>query len=182
MKKAKLYDRYPLSSILTYNGITVLHFLVGGVVLFSTVRFFGVWGGVLGLSYASFSFIEMYVMMPLQVCRNCVYVRLENGMCISGLNVIARKVEKKGDASDFPKRAQGLFCPNNLYILSLVFPILAGIPILVLNYSNSLLCLEILLFMLLAARFLYVIPQLVCVHCRSKFVCPQAGQMGVREK
>jgi hypothetical protein len=42
--------------------------------------------------------------------------------------------------------------------------------------------LEIILFSMLAIRFFIIFPRLACIHCLSKFVCPQAGQMGVREK
>ena len=40
---------------------------------------YGSWiGYVLGSLYLVFSFIEMYVHMPLRVCRNCVYYKLDN--------------------------------------------------------------------------------------------------------
>ena len=34
---------------------------------------------------------------------------------------------------------------------------------------------------LLVTRFFFIIPKLACLHCQAKFVCPQAGMMGVRE-
>ena len=182
MTKVKLYNRYPISSILVYNGTTLFHFLIGGLILSYSSRFFGVFGTVLGLLYISVSLFEMYILIPLQVCRNCVYFKLENGLCISGLNVLAQRIATEGSSSNFAERAKGLFCPNNLYIVSLVIPILCGIPILITAFSSTLLILEISLFILLATRFLYIIPRIACVHCLSKFICPQAGKMGVREK
>jgi hypothetical protein len=182
MGKAALYNWYPVSSIAVYNGTTLLHFVVGGLVLLFSSRFFGTMGIAVAALYLSFSLLEMYVMMPRQVCRNCVYFRLENALCISGLNVAAKRFAKPGNPEDFPRRATGVFCPNNLYIFSLAFPIACGIPILVFNFSPLLLSLELFLFVLLATRFMIIIPRLACVHCLSKFVCPQAGLMGVREK
>jgi hypothetical protein len=180
--KAKLYNRYPLKNIVIYNGSSLLHFIIGGVILFYTNRFWSKWGIAFGLVYIFLSLFEMYVMMPLQVCKNCVYVKLENGLCISGLNILSRKIATLGSTSDLSNRAKGPFCPNNLYIVSLIFPILCGIPILLFNFSIDLLILVISLLSLLAIRFIFIIPKLACVHCLSKFICPQAGQMGVREK
>jgi len=182
MPKAELYNRYPLSSVFIYNASTVLHFTVGGLLLCATNKFFGIWGIAIGLIYILFAHFEMYIMMPLQVCKNCAYFMLDGGLCISGLNMIAKKIARLGNPSDFPKRAEGFLCPNNIYILNLVLPILCGIPILIFSFSYFLLSLEIFLFSLLAARFVFIIPTLACMHCLSKFVCPQAGQMGVREK
>jgi hypothetical protein len=182
MAKAELYNRYPISSVFIYNASTILHFAIGGLILCYTNRFVGSLGIVFGLLYFLFAFVEMYVTMPLQVCKNCVYFKLAGGLCISGLNVIAKKIARPGKPSDFPKRAAGPLSPNNIYIFNLAFPILCGIPILIFNFSYPLLFLEVFLVALLTVRFFFIIPQLACLHCQSKFVCPQAGQMGVREK
>src|SRR5271157_4730479 len=109
MTKVKLYNRYPISSILVYNGTTLFHFLIGGLILSYSSRFFGVFGTVLGLLYISVSLFEMYILIPLQVCRNCVYFKLENGLCISGLNVLAQRIATEGSSSNFAERAKGLF-------------------------------------------------------------------------
>lgn len=180
--KAELYKQYPVITIITYNGTTLLHFIIGGLILFHTNKFWGDFGIAFGSMYIFFSLVEMYVLMPLQVCKNCVYFKLENGICVSGLNLLSRKLTGPGATSVFSKRAKGVFCPNNLYVLSLIFPIFCGIPILVFNYSRTLLALVVFLAALLLTRFLFVIPKLACVHCLSKFNCPQAGLMGVREK
>jgi hypothetical protein len=182
MAKAELYNRYPVTSVLIYNGTTILHFALGGLLLQQLDLLRAHLGAVVALLYVVLSLIDMYIVMPLAVCRNCVYPRIENGRCISGLSVIVARLLKKRNASDFQKRAIGLFCPNNFYIASLVFPVLCGIPLLVLKFSGMLLLLETALILLLITRFFSIIPVMACLHCRSKFVCPQAGQMGVREK
>ena len=82
----------------------------------------------LGSIYLAFSFTEMYVHMPLKVCCNCVYYKLENSLCISGLNIVSRRIAKEGCTKAFSNRAKGVLCPNNLYIASLVVPIIAIIP------------------------------------------------------
>jgi hypothetical protein len=182
MQKAEIYDRYPISSVVIYNGSTILHFLTGGLILLFLTKIIGFSGIAVSALYIVLAFLEMYVIMPLKVCPSCVYFRTSGSLCISGLNVWSKMIAKPGNSTDFPQRAQGLFCQNNLYITSLVFPILLGVLILILKFNLLLLFFEIGLFLLLVLRFFLIIPSLACVHCRSKFVCPQAGQMGVREK
>ena len=135
--KAKVYTRYPFSSILIYNGTTVLYFLLDNM---GMILGYDSWPGYLMASmYLVFSFVEMYVLMPLKVCPGCTYYRLDNSLCISGLNVVSRKVATEGNAKDFPRRAKGVFCPNNLYMAALAIPIIALIPALMLHFSFVLL-------------------------------------------
>jgi hypothetical protein len=178
--KAKLYTRYPLSSLLIYNGATILHFLLGGIGIILGYNFSSWAGYAFGSLYLAFSFIEMYVMMPLTVCPNCVYYRMKDSLCISGLNVISKKVAKEGDPKDFPKRGEGLFCNNNLYMAALVVPIIAMIPALILNFSFLLLAIFLAVVGLLLFRFFVVFTKIACVHCYAKYKCPQAEAMGVR--
>jgi len=181
LQKAKIYHRYPAANILIYNGSTVLHFALGG---FGITVGYGSWGWLgylLGITYLIFAFGEMYLVMPFAVCPCCVYYRLDGGLCISGLNAVSRKLTPAGKAADFAKRAQGLFCPNNMYIASLAIPIVALIPALILNFSWYVLVILGALLGLLAFRFFVIFPKLACVHCLAKFKCPQAGMMGVRD-
>jgi hypothetical protein len=176
--KAKLDTRYPLASVLTYNGTTILHYSLGGV---GIILGFNSWiGYLLGSLYLAFSFAEMYVLMPLKVCPNCAYYRLKDSLCISGLNIASRKIAKEGNVNDFPKRAQGLLCPNNLYIAALVIPIIAMIPALALDFSFLVLAILLTVVGLLLFRFFVVFTKIACVHCIAKYKCPQAEAMGVR--
>jgi hypothetical protein len=182
MVKAELYNRYPISSVLIYNSATIIHFFIGGLIIGYSKTILNNLGIYLGLLYFSLSFINMYVIMPFQVCKNCVYYKIGDSLCISGLNRLSKKLFKTAPIENLSKRAEGLLCPNNSYIASLVFPMLCGIPLLIHKFNTALFLLEMFLFALFIIRFFYIIPKLACVHCRSKFVCPQAGQMGVRDK
>jgi hypothetical protein len=173
----QVYTRYPLSSILIYNGTTIVHYLLSGT---GIILGYNSWIGLLiGILYLAFSFTEMYVHMPLKVCSNCVYYKLDNSRCISGLNLVSRMVAKEGNVKDFPSRAKGVFCPNNLYIASLVIPIIVMIPALIMNFSFLVLAILIIVIGLLAFRFFVIFPKIACVHCRAKNVCPQARSMGL---
>lgn len=120
--------------------------------------------------------------MPLKVCPNCIYYKLDNSLCISALNVVSRKVAKEGNVKAFPGRAKGLFCPNNLYMASLVIPIIVIIPALVLNFSFLVLAILLVVVGLLLFRFFVIFPKIACVHCRAQNVCPQAQSMGLSNK
>ena len=175
-KKPELYTKYPISSVLVYNGATIAHYVLGGV---GIILGYGSWVGfLLGSLYLAFSFIEMYVHMPLKVCPNCVYFNLPNSLCISGLNLVSRRVAREGSVKAFSNRAKGLFCPNNLYIVSLIVPILAIIPALILNFTLSVLVILLIIVALLLFRFFVIFPRVACVHCRAQNVCPQAQSMG----
>jgi hypothetical protein len=179
-KKPTLYTRYSLSSILIYNGATVAHFVLGGI---GIILGYASWiGYLLGLLYLAFSFIEMYLLMPLKVCCNCVYYKLDNSRCISGLNLVSRKIAKEGNVATFPNRAKGLFCPNNLYIASLAVPILAILPALILKFSLPVLFILLILMGLLLFRFFVIFPKIACVNCRAQNICPQAQAMGFNWK
>ncbi|RLI31919.1 hypothetical protein DRO66_12070 [Candidatus Bathyarchaeota archaeon] len=173
----QFYTRYPLLSIFIYNGTTIIHYSLGGT---GIILGYNSWiGHLIGIIYVVFSFIEMYVHMPLKVCPNCVYFKLDNSICISGLNVVSRKIAKEGDVKNFPNRAKGVFCPNNLYIASLVIPIIAMIIALILSFSFVVLAILLIVVVLLAFRFFVIFPRIACVHCRAKNVCPQARSMGL---
>jgi len=179
-KKEKLYTRYPITSVLTYNGTTVLHFLLGGTGII--LGYYSWLGYLLGGFYLAFAFAEMYITMPLKVCPNCVYYKLENSLCISGLNVVSRKMTKEGNVRDFPSRAQGIFCHNNMYMASLFLPVIALIPALIINFSPAVLGILLTLIGLLLFRFFVIFPKIACVYCRAKNVCPNAQAMGLSDQ
>jgi len=176
--KARTYTKYPSSSLLIYNGVTALHYLLGGIGIIHGYNFSWI-GNLFGYLYLAFSFVQMVVIMPLTVCPNCVYYRLPNSLCISGLNVISKKIARRGDIKDFPKRADGLLCHNNLYMAALVIPIIAMIPALILNFSLLLLVLFLAVLGLLLFRIFVIFPKIACVHCRAMNVCPNAKSMGI---
>jgi hypothetical protein len=180
--KAKLYSKYPLSSVVIYNGSTILHFLLGGIGIAFGYSFSSWAGYTFGVLYIVFSFVEMYVVMPLTVCPNCVYYRAKDWLCVSGLNILSKKIAREGDLKTFPRRAQGLFCPNNLYLASLIVPIVAMIPALIVNFSVVLLMIFLAVVGLLLSRFFIIFPRIACLHCSAKYMCPQAEAMGVRNR
>ena len=175
---AKLYKSYPSSSVLLYNGTTDAHFLLGGLGLL--IGYGWTWyAWVLGLGYMAVAFAQMYLMMPLVVCPNCVYYRLEDGSCVSGLNKVSRRIAREGELDDFHKRAGGPLSHNKFYMGSLIFPIVAILPALVINFSIPLLLVWLAVLGLMLFRFFVVFKRVACVHCMAKGRCPNAKAMGL---
>ena len=172
---AQIYTTYPPSSVLIYNGTTVAHYLLGGT---GIILGYGSWTGYLvGIAYIVLAFFEMYVHMPMKVCPNCLYSKLDNSRCVAGLNILSRKISQPGDIKNFGNRARGMICPNNLYIASLVFPISVMIPALIINFSWLVLAILLVVIGLLVFRFFVIFPKIACLHCRAKLICPQAKQI-----
>ncbi len=179
--KTRVYTRYPASYIALYNGVTVLHFALGGAGIM--LGYGPSWLAYLfGALYLAFAFIEMYLVMPFTVCPNCVYYGMKDAICISGLNVFSMKIARKGDIKDFSGRARGLLCHNNMYIASLVLPVIALIPALIINFSYLTLALFLAILGLLLFRFFVLFTRIVCIHCLAKNVCPNAQSMGLSNR
>jgi len=119
--------------------------------------------------------------MPLAVCPNCVYYRLKDSLCISGMNLVSRKIAKEGELKDFANRGEGILCHNNAYMAALFVPIIAMIPALAMSFSFPLLGLFLALIGLIVFRMFVLFPKVACVHCRAKRECPNAQAMGLSD-
>ncbi|MFX0205406.1 MAG: hypothetical protein ACFFDT_05425 [Candidatus Hodarchaeota archaeon] len=181
MVSTALFTKYPIKNILVYNGITISHYILGGIGIILGYDFTEL-AYLFGALYLLFAFGQMYVLMPLMVCPNCVYYRLNNSRCTTALNIFSKKIIKEGSADNFPNRAKGLFCHNNMYMAALLIPIVAMIPALVVNFSLSLLTIFFGVIGLLFFRIFVVFQKIACVHCRAMNVCPNAQAMGLTSK
>jgi hypothetical protein len=179
--KIKVYRKYPKKNIITYNLTTILHFTIAGIGLIIGYNF--LWGGlggyIFGMIYLVFAFTQMYIIMPLVVCPNCVYYKMKNSVCTSALNLVSKRIAKEGNIKNFENRAIGPFSHNKMYMGSLITPIFILIPALILNFSFFLLLLEIAVIILLLIRFFIVFQKTACPHCSAKYRCPNAKAMGI---
>ena len=173
------YTKYPISSILNYNTTTLLHYLLGGYGIILGFNFSSI-AIIFGILYTAYSLIQMYILMPLMVCPNCVYYKLENSLCISGMNIFSKKIAEEGKIENFGNRGKGLFCHNNLYMAAKVVPIIAMIPALIINFSFPILIVFVLVVGLFVYRIFILFPKVACIHCRAAYTCPNAIQMGIK--
>jgi hypothetical protein len=174
----ELYKTYPKSSQLTYNLTTIVHFVLGGLGIMMGYGWTA-YSWLAGIVYMAIAFGQMYIMMPLVVCPNCVYYRMEDGTCVSGMNRVSRRIAKEGKAEDFPKRAGGPLSHNKFYMGSLIFPIVALLPALYLNFSLELLLIWAAVLGIMLFRVFVVFKKVACVHCMAKKRCPNAIAMGL---
>ncbi|MFX1281714.1 MAG: hypothetical protein ACFFA3_20350 [Promethearchaeota archaeon] len=179
--RAKLYQNFPRVRVFVYESSTILHFIVGGLGLILGYAFLQL-GYLIGTIYIIFAFLQMYVLMPLTVCPNCVYYRMKDSLCVSGLNRISRILAREGNPENFQKRAEGLLCYNNIYMATLFFPIIASIPALIFNFTFYVLIPFLIVVGLLVFRFFVIFPKIACLHCQAKFTCPIGEKIGVRDK
>lgn len=175
-----VYQRYPIKNIIIYNFVTAAHYLLGFVGILIAFDF-SVAGKIAAIIYISFAFIQMYVLMPIMVCNNCIYTRKPDMLCISGLNYFSRKMFSNGDISKFENRGRGVLCHNNLYLSAKVLPLLIILPFLFLNFSTTLLILFLMILGLLLFRAFYIFKKIACNHCLAKNICPNAKSMGLSE-
>jgi len=175
-----VYNRYPLISVAIYNFVTVLHYVLGFIGILFAFNFSGS-GKIISTVYISFAFLQMYVLMPVMVCPNCVYTKKPNMLCISGLNILARKIFTDGDISKFGNRGKGILCHNNLYLAAKVLPLLVILPFLFINFSFTLLIIFLLVMGLLLFRVFYIFRKIACNRCLAKNICPNAKSMGLSE-
>jgi hypothetical protein len=180
-ERVKVYRKYPIANVLIYNTTTILHFLIAGWALIIGYSFIdpGWIGYLFGIIYMIIAFGQMYIMMPLTVCPNCVYYNMKDSRCTSGMNLVSRKIAKPGDIKNFSSRSEGALSHNKFYMGSLIIPIFALLPALILNFSFLLLILFLAVLGLLLLRFFVVFKKTACPHCSAKYRCPNAKAMGI---
>ena len=177
--KNKVYHRYPLKSVFVYNFFTVLHYIIGFTGILFAFNFSAV-GKIISTVYLCFSFIQMYILMPIMVCPDCVYTKKPDMLCISGLNILAKKISSTGDINKFENRSNGILCHNNLYLFAKVLPLLIILPYLFINFSLTLLIIFIVIIGLILFRVFYIFQKIACAHCLAKNICPNAISMGIK--
>jgi hypothetical protein len=176
--KIMSFKRYPLSHVFIYNGIMAIHVLLGTMGIIYGYDF--TWAGkLIGYSYLAFAFIQWVVVMPLTVCPACDYFRNRESRCISGFNIISKRIWNRPEKKDLSRRNKGFFCHNHLVVMSLVIPIVIMIHALIFNFSLFLLFLLIIVIGLMLFRILVILPRLACIHCLAKKKCPNADLIGI---
>ena len=175
----KVYKRYPLTNIAVYNGVTLAHYGLGDAGIIVGYARWPLLGWVAGLVYLVFALAQMYVVMPLVVCPSCAYRRIEGARCVSAMNLVSARIAPVAPPEDFALRARGALCHNNLYMASLIAPLVIIVPALVIAFSWPLLAIFLAVAALFAVRLFVVFPRVACGHCATKGRCPNAKAMGI---
>jgi hypothetical protein len=177
VKHTVTFKHYPLSHTWVYYIITIIHFLLGGMGIIYGYGFS--WAGKLvGYSYLTFTFIQMFIIMPVVVCPGCEYYKRKQTRCISGLNIFAKRAWNRPSKKDLSVRDEGFFCHNHFIAVSLLLPVIFIIHALILNFSLFLLLCLLIIVSLLLFRILIILPKMACQNCISKAECPNSGTIG----
>jgi hypothetical protein len=175
----KVYTHYPLANIAVYNGVTLAHYGLGAVGLLLGYARWPTLSWTAGMVYLAFALGQMYVLMPLMVCPSCAYRRIEGARCVSAMNLVSPRIAPLADPDGFAQRARGALCHNNLYMASLIAPLVLLLPALVMAFSWALLLIFLAIVALFALRLFVVFPHVACGHCVAKGRCPNAKAMGI---
>jgi len=176
---ATVYTRYPLANIAIYNGVTLAHYGLGAAGIVLGYARWPAMGWTAGLVYLGFALAQMYVLMPLTVCPSCVYRRMDVARCVSAMNLVSARIAPLADPRDFPRRAEGVLCHNNLYMASLIAPLVILLPALLVAFSWAVLAMFLGVVALFALRLFVVFPRVACGVCVAKGRCPNAQAMGL---
>jgi hypothetical protein len=174
-----VYTRYPVRSVVLYNGVTLLHFGLAAAGLVVAYWRWPVLGWLLGAVYLVFAVVQMYLVMPIVVCPRCAYRTMSDALCVSGLNVLSARFKRPLTQEEFGRRAEGALCHNNLYMAALVGPLALMVPGMALGFSVAALALWLGVAALMAFRYLVVFKRTACPHCAVKGRCPNARSMGI---
>ncbi|MGD9276634.1 MAG: hypothetical protein PVJ67_05660 [Candidatus Pacearchaeota archaeon] len=161
MKKGKpeLYENYPWKNVLIYNLVTWSVYFAGLFLMFSVHLFAGV------LFFVYILFIEYSVYKD--GCRHCYYY---GKRCVAGRGKIAPLFFKKGNPKKFCEKTLSFkdFIPS---LLVAFIPMLAGIYLLIKDFSFLILGLTLWPLIVNFVGNPIVYGELACPHCRQGAKC-----------
>lgn len=161
MKEVTAYERFPLSIVFLSNGLAIAIYAIG---LYIMAQCGLVWA-VLYLLYCG-----VFEMRLLRYhCVNCYYY---DKVCAFGKGKLSALLFKKGDPQKFAeKEMKWLDLAPDFFIL--IFPLIAGIVLLVTNFNWTILILLIILIALSMGGNAFVRGSYACKYCKQKELgCP----------
>ena len=161
MVDRKSYENYPIQIPLLVVFISVLTYFVGACIIAG----FGILFAILYLVYC----FSMELFVVLRSCKNCYYY---GKLCGLGKGWVVPWFCKKGDPKNFADRDISFIQLIPDFLVG-IFPIVAGIILLVENFSWLILGLMIVLVFLFFGGTAMVRGKLVCKFCKQREIgCP----------
>ena len=161
MINTKSYENFPLWIPLFAISISIIGYIIGAVILSGFVIIFS----ILYLFYC----LGAELLVIIRSCKDCWYY---GKICGLGKGKIAPLFVKKGDTKKFADRDITMvhLIPDFLVV---IFPLVGGIVLLMLDFSFMLLGLVILLVLFFFGGTAVIRSKLVCNHCKQKEIgCP----------
>jgi len=164
------YDRFPLHIPLLSIFISLISYSLGAIIISG-------FGLLFSILYALYCLgIELLVIF--RSCRDCWYY---GKLCGLGKGVIAPLFVKKGDTTRFAKRDISMIhlIPDFLVV---IIPLVAGIVLLILDFSLIILLLMIVLGALFFGGTAFIRGTFACRFCKQKDIgCPADEMFNKKE-
>ncbi len=152
------YAQFPLWIVSIFLLLTVLSIALGAWIFFS-IKFW------LGIAFIVLNFVMLFVCMRYR-CKYCCYY---GKRCYMGIGKLA-VIFKQGDAKEFSKTKN--LVPALVFMMITIFsPIIAGIILLIVNFSWQMLGLLIVYLLITIVPNFFLKKNLCCDRCRQ-------GQLG----
>lgn len=161
MKTTQTYDQYPARIVITTGIFSLTIYLIGSIILYKA----GLGWMLLYVAYLVF----LEIRLISKHCPNCFYY---NRICAFGKGKISSIFFKKGNSEKFTCKS---FTWKDMIPDMLVFliPFLAGIALLILEFSWLLLVLMLFFIFLNFSGNAYIRGQLACKYCKQAEIgCP----------
>jgi len=171
MKKPKIYDNYPLRTVILANIFMLAVYVAGAYILFALSLITGI------LYVAYLVLLELYFLK--EGCIHCCYY---GKLCAFGKGAVAALLFEKGAPEKFCERELDFkdFIPQVLVVL---IPLIVGIALLISRGFNLLILIAMIypVFSWFAVNpFLY--GKLACLHCKQGSICCPALKFFIKEK
>jgi hypothetical protein len=169
MEKTNFYKRFPLWIPLLAVLVSFIGYIIGALILSG----FGIIYSVLYLIYC----FGAELVVIIRSCKDCWYY---GKLCGIGKGIVAPLFVKKGDTKKFAERDISLvhLIPDFLVV---IFPLVGGIILLIIDFSFLLLSLVILLIILFFGGTAILRGMLVCKHCKQKEIGCPAEKMFIKK-
>ena len=161
MNQPQTYENYPCWIIIASNFVSIVIYLLGAIII-SQIGLI-----CLGLYFLYILWFEIRLMK--HSCVNCYYY---GKYCAFGKGKLSSYFFKKGNPQSFLNRKITWKDIVPDFLISLI-PVIAGIILLILDFSWILLILIVILFILTSAGNGFIRSSLACKYCQQKKIgCP----------
>lgn len=157
--KQKLYENYPLLSVLIYNLVMLSVYAAGLYLMFAVHK----WAGILFVLYLLFIELSVYK----EGCRYCYYY---GKTCVAGRGKIVPLFFKKGEPKKFCERTLSFkdFVPSLLVVF---IPIAAGVYLMIKDFSWLILGLVLWPLIVNFVGNPIIYGNIACPHCKQGAIC-----------
>ena len=163
-KEPKAYESYPWSSVLVYNMILLVNYIIG---IYLLARVGLVWGAL---------FLIYVVILEFKVyregCVNCYYY---GKRCFSGRGILAKRFFRKGDPKVFTEKKITIKDMVPL-LLVLIFPTIGAAWLLWQGFEWLILGLVAVPWVIWFIGNPLIYGKLACPHCRQGRICCPAQE------